>query len=271
MEGERTPMSVSEFTCRERNGVGRRGFTLIELLVVIAVIAILAALLLPALSRAKERAKTISCVNNCHQIGLAGHLYVSENHDRFCDTFVVTGNNIARSGWFNLLSPYTKTTNLFLCPAFRLKTGAVVENNYPSAPENAAFVNYALNFKVGGCDWPDTWPESVYPPARLGALKNPSTTLLLADSGTCPVDSTDPNLCVTLQSPQKAGAFVLNDPASPDPYPFVVVPDNADWSGPELRHAERSVEIMTDGHTEVKRASDWYWSGTPWLDPATGG
>lgn len=61
----------------------RRGFTLIELLVVIAVIAILAALLLPALARAKERAHRTVCKSNMHQVGLTAIMYAQDNDERF--------------------------------------------------------------------------------------------------------------------------------------------------------------------------------------------
>ena len=86
---------------------GCRGFTLIELLVVIAIIAILAALLLPALNRAKTRAMMIQCAGNARQLGLATHMYASDNND------YVPGDGYDAGYFFaSMLAPYISNVSV---------------------------------------------------------------------------------------------------------------------------------------------------------------
>jgi prepilin-type N-terminal cleavage/methylation domain-containing protein len=77
---------IESSRAQRKNSTREQGFTLIELLVVIAVIAILAALLLPALSKAKETSLMIKCTGNLKEIGIAGNLYADDNRDTFFST-----------------------------------------------------------------------------------------------------------------------------------------------------------------------------------------
>jgi prepilin-type N-terminal cleavage/methylation domain-containing protein/prepilin-type processing-associated H-X9-DG protein len=99
----------------------KRAFTLIELLVVIAIIAILAALLLPALSSAKQRAWTTSCNSNLHQIGLGMRMFADDNEEYYPESgndihWGATDATTQKASWMQQVFPYVSNTNAYNCP-----------------------------------------------------------------------------------------------------------------------------------------------------------
>ena len=105
--------------------LGARAFTLLELLVVIAIIILLAALLLPALSRAKAQGRSVSCKNHLRQIGLSLAMYVADHH-RYPPRW---GGDIGVfQTWADRLEPYAPlkwTNSAWHCPAYVAKNGVI--------------------------------------------------------------------------------------------------------------------------------------------------
>ncbi len=248
----------------------RPAFTLIELLVVIAIIAILAAMLLPALAKAKQKADATACINNNRQMFLTSQLYADDNGGKLCFTFTLTGNQQNRKLWFNLLAPYCRSTNLALCPTDAKGLHDRAYTVYPSGSNDQLVINYQYNFQLGGCDWPGVWPKETYPPLAASNVRRPAATVQFCDGGSKPLNTSNPAKCVTPQSPEKPGCWIVQDPAASTPAALAST-DDPNWGGPRLRHNERCVVTFVDGHVEARRASTWYWAGTSWLNPNIGG
>ena len=99
-----------------------------------------------------------------------------------------------------------------------------------------------------------------------------NSTVAIVDGGTAAKNTTNPLQCVTAQSVQKPGCWILHDVGNDAPCTGCVTsPDDPNWGGPLPRHNARSNNLFADGHVQSQKPSQWYWSKTLWLNPTVGG
>ncbi|MCC6821042.1 MAG: DUF1559 domain-containing protein [Verrucomicrobia subdivision 3 bacterium] len=138
-------------------------FSLMELLVVIAIIALLAALLLPSLSQAKERGKRIACVSNLRQIGIATQLYADETKS-YPPAWIDSTTR-----WMDLIkTQLAKNAGVYLCPSDPQRIAVTWDTN--------VFLSYGINtFNLSGKDY------CFWYGVKADNVRRPSNTILFAD------------------------------------------------------------------------------------------
>jgi len=167
----------------------KKGFTLIELLVVIAIIAILAAILFPVFAQAREKARGISCLSNCKQLGNAIMMYTQDYDECYIPYITYYGPNnecAPQYQWPANLQTYIKNTGVYQCPSAPRVSGTWA---YRCA-------GYGVNYRhLMRCTrWPAGMSGPCVTPRSLASIQRPADTIVLGDAGV-PTDGS--NTCGT--------------------------------------------------------------------------
>jgi prepilin-type N-terminal cleavage/methylation domain-containing protein/prepilin-type processing-associated H-X9-DG protein len=235
------------------HGRSQQGFTLIELLVVVAVIAILAAMLLPALARAKAAAKRIQCTNNQKQLAGVWMMYTVDNNDLLVANGMHqtprTDEKLWIQGYFYSATDQTNTSLML-------------------DPQYALFGNYLKNEKVYMCptDKPTVkMGATYYPKIRSYSLNVYTGWVGPWDNRLAPMDGNGKPACRVFRKHSEmirtmpSGVFLFMD-VHPDsicwPYFGVYMTDDYFFNWPNSSHNRGGVVSFADGHAEYHRWRD---------------
>lgn len=168
--------------------LGRKsvGFTLIELLVVIAIIAILAAILFPVFSQAREKARQASCLNNAKNLGMAAWMYTDDSDETYPPVRFGAGRPCWApapyyTSWRILAQPYLKNWKIFDCPSF--PDSQCSEEWRETGRENSPYPQY-LDYQINGSQFCYSESRRKWDVARFTGIDTPGpASLILIQEG----------------------------------------------------------------------------------------